>query len=84
MAARMTKTRYPGIYQRHRAACRRKRDCECPYQAAVYSKREGKLLRKQFPALAEARTWREDASGAVRAGTLRSPATKTSAKPATS
>ena len=48
-------------------------DCRCPYQATVYSARERKLIRKQFERLGEARTWREDARGAVRAGKMRAP-----------
>jgi integrase len=43
------------------------------YQASVYSARERKSIRKHFDNLGAARTWREDAAGAVRAGRMRAP-----------
>jgi integrase len=71
--AKTEKTRYPGIYRRHRTSCGGGKDCGCPYQATVWSARDGKLIRKQFDHLGPARTWRDDASGAVRAGKLSAP-----------
>jgi integrase len=72
MAERVEK-KATGIYQRHRAKCKAAKGCKCPFQATVYSPGEGKLIRKQFAGLNEAKTWRQDAAGAVRAGTLKAP-----------
>jgi integrase len=72
-AGKIEKTRYTGIYRRHRASCRGGRDCGCPYQGTVYSARDGRLIRSQFALLSEAKTWREDAGGAVRAGKMAAP-----------
>src|SRR4051794_40474504 len=74
---RLAKTRYPGIYRVHSRGCDRT-PCRCKdrYQATVYLARDMKLLRKHFDTLGAARTWREDAGVAVRAGKLRAP-TKT-------
>jgi integrase len=51
--------------------------CKCPggpaYQAAVYSRAEDRKIRKTFPTLAEARSWRADSSVALRKGELHSP-----------
>jgi integrase len=77
MPAPLIKTRYPGIYRRHGRNCDGNGKCSCPYQATVYSKRDGKLIRRQFDDLAQARTWREDAAGLVRAGKLRPPSKRT-------
>ncbi len=73
MAARVEKTKDKGIYRRHRTNCARTSGCTCPYQATVYSARERKLIRRQFAGFKEAQTWRQDAAGAVRAGTLKAP-----------
>lgn len=76
-AQRLEKTRYPGIYRLHARSCRRRdgRRCRCAgsYQATVYDSRSDKLLRKHFGELGVARSWREDAANAIRAGTLRAP-----------
>jgi integrase len=47
--------------------------CERSYEAWVWSAREQKKLRAKFTSLAEAKTWRADAIGAVRVGKMRSP-----------
>jgi integrase len=66
-----------GITTRHSRSCRSRDDgnCNCTpsYEAWVYSRREGKKIRRSFPTLAAAKSWRADASGAVRRGTMRSP-----------
>lgn len=74
---RRTKTKYPGIYRRHRKDCKRESGCDCPYEATVNHAREGKVLRKTLPNLTAARRWRQDVSGAVRSGRLRSRSTAT-------
>jgi integrase len=75
-----------GIRTRHGRSCRSKGGgrCNCTpsYEAWVYSKREGKKIRKTFANLSEAKTWRADAEGAVRKRTLRVPSKVTLAEAA--
>ena len=68
-------TRTPtGIRQRHGNGCKRPASaCKCPWEASVYSKRDGKKIRKTFPTKAAAAAWRNDASTAVRKKLLRAP-----------
>ncbi len=82
--AKLEKTDHTGIYQAHRKSCARKGKCRCPYQAAVYSKADGRLIRKHFPALGPAKTWREDALVALRQKRMRAPARTTVAEAAES
>ncbi len=53
MAARMEKTRHPGIYVKHRYGCASADDARCnckpAYQAAVWIARDRKRVRKEFP-----------------------------------
>lgn len=65
-----------GIEQRHGLKCRGGR-CGCPWRVSVYSKRDGKKIRKQFATKAAAESWRDDARSAVRRRTLRAPTTTT-------
>ncbi len=72
-----------GIRIRHGRSCPASSGgaCNCTpsYEAWVFSKREGRKIRKTFSgkgALAEAKGWRSDAQGAVRKGTMKAP-TKT-------
>jgi integrase len=67
----------PGIRQRHGVNCSGKGRCSCPWQASVYSKRDGKKIRQNFPTRAAAKAWREDKLGAVRRGELRPPTSTT-------
>jgi integrase len=66
-----------GIHQRHGNTCSAKGRCDCPWQASVYSKRDGKKIRKAFPTRAAAQAWREDKKPAVRKGELPAPAATT-------
>ena len=70
------KSRYEGIALRHARGCRSRSDgrCSCTptYQAQVWSAREQKTIRKTFPTLAAARSWRHESQVALRKGTLRS------------
>jgi integrase len=66
-----------GIRQRHGRACKAKTRCSCPYEAFVYSKRDGKKIRKQFPTKAAALAWRHDATTAVRKKIMRAPTATT-------
>jgi integrase len=47
------------------------------YEAWVYSKRDGKKIRKSFPTLAAAKGWRTDALKAVKDKRLRAPSSRT-------
>lgn len=66
-----------GITKRHTRRCRSRGggrcNCEPAFEASVYSKREGRKIRKTFAREAEARTWRADALSAVAKGGLRAP-----------
>jgi integrase len=61
-----------GLRQRHSRTCKTQgaRPCKCPWEASVYSKRDRKKIRKTFPDHAAAKSWRDDAAGAVRRRTL--------------
>lgn len=75
-----------GIVRRHSNGCpaRAGSRCRCHagYEAFVYSPRDGKKVRKTFPSLAEAKSWRAEAKRAVDLGTLRTPSRKTLAQAA--
>jgi integrase len=66
-----------GIVTRHSRRCRSREggrcSCEPSFEASVYSKRDGKKIRKSFAREAEARTWRADALSALSRGGLRAP-----------
>src|SRR5256885_634980 len=72
-----------GVWARHKPGCpaRNSREgrCRCTptYQAAVWSNREQKRIRREFPTLAAAKAWRQDAQVALRRGTMRAPTTIT-------
>lgn len=70
-----------GIRVRHRQECAsdegRRCNCKPAYEAWVFSKREGRKLRKTFPTLAAAKAWRADALAEIRQGTLRAATTIT-------
>jgi integrase len=65
-----------GLRQRHGHRCPGGR-CDCPWQASVYSQRDGKKIRQAFPTRAAAKAWREDKLGAVKRGELRVPTSTT-------
>lgn len=66
MAAQRTeKTRTPGIYRIHARGCTSS-TCRCSrYQAAVYSARDRKLIRRHFDSAREAQLWQSEIRGAV-------------------
>jgi integrase len=67
-----------GIRQRHGNGCNRpKSGCKCPWQAEVYSPRDGKKIRKLFPGKSEAQTWRDDWKGRVKRKEVRAPTPQT-------
>lgn len=70
-----------GIRIRHQRACRAHRgeacSCKPSYEANVWSTRDGRKVRRTFPTLSAARSWRADAQVALRKGTLRAPSSTT-------
>ena len=70
-----------GIRVRHGRACATRAsgrcNCEPTYEAWVWSKRDGKKIRKAFPTQAAAKGWRIDALKAVQDKKLRAPSPKT-------
>ena len=67
-----------GIRQRHGNRCARPASgCKCPWQAEVYSTRDGKKIRKLFPTKGAARDWRNDATTAVRRRIMGAPTSTT-------
>jgi integrase len=64
-----------GIRRKHKAGCPARqnpdRRCDCPYEAGVWDPSSGRYMRRVFPTLAVARTWRSDAEHGIRRGTLR-------------
>src|SRR4051794_37155513 len=67
-----------GITTRHARSCAAE-PCTChpSYQAHVWSNRDGRRIRKTFPTLAAARSWRTDAKKELQDGTMRAPTTET-------
>ncbi len=66
-----------GLTQRHGNRCTGKRDCGCPWRAFVYSKTDGKKIRKTFPTRAAAKAWRDDMLGSATRAALRAPTNTT-------
>jgi integrase len=73
--------RTTGIVKRHGRSCtsRAEGNCNCQpsYEAWVYSRRDGKKIRRTFPTEAAAKGWRADATSALRKGTLKAPTRQT-------
>ena len=72
------KRTHAGIRVRHGRSCSTNSgadrcNCSPSYEASVYSVRDEKKVRKTFANLSEARSWRADASSALRKGTMRAP-----------
>jgi integrase len=76
-----TKPRHVGIVVKHRAGCASERGepCKCRrvYQAAVWSARDAKRIRKHFDSLSEARSWRADSYSKLRRREMRAPSAMT-------
>jgi integrase len=83
---RERRSRYEGIVLRHARGCRSRAGgrCSCSpsYQAQVWSAPEQKTIRKTFPTLAAARSWRHESQVALRKGLLRSSSQLTLAEAA--
>jgi integrase len=69
MATGITKRHSRGCPSRDGGRCR----CNAGWEASVYSKRDGKKIRKVFAREAEAKSWRADALYALARGGLRAP-----------
>ena len=67
MATGITKRHSRGCPAREGGRCR----CNAGYEASVFSKREGKKIRKTFARESEAKSWRAEALRALTRGTLR-------------
>jgi integrase len=77
-----SKRTHTGIRVRHSRSCAtgsggERCNCAPTYEAAVFSARDGKKIRKSFPTLAAARGWRHEAATAVRKRTLRASVSTT-------
>jgi integrase len=70
-----------GVEPRHQRGCPatgwQACNCQVSFRAEVWSRKEGRKIRKTFPALAAAKSWRADAQSAVRRNVLRSPTRET-------
>jgi len=62
-----------GISKKHSRRCSKAGRCDCPYEAWVWSKKDGKKIRKRFDREADAKSWRADALNAIGKGQLRAP-----------
>jgi integrase len=70
-----------GIRKRHSKGCASREgsrcNCNAGYEAWVFSKREGKKIRRTFGRRAEAKSWRTDALRALSRGEIRATKSKT-------
>ena len=76
------RSKHPGIETRHSQKCPAASGgarCSCSprYRAFAFSAREGKLVRRTFASLADAKTWRAEAQLALRRGTMTAAPTPT-------
>ena len=81
MSATRSHARHVGIVVKHRAGCASERDARCNcqrvYQAAVWSARDAKRIRKHFDSLTDAKSWRADSYGRLRRREMRAPSAMT-------
>src|SRR5262245_13964698 len=82
--APMARRPAPGVLYRHSRGCTDRGRCrdncnssDTPWEAWVYSKRDGKKIRRTFRSKAEAKGWRIDALKAVKDKKLRAPTART-------
>jgi len=81
VSATGTEPRHVGIVVKHRAGCAAldggRCNCRRVYQAAVWSARDAKRIRKHFDSLSEARSWRSESYGRLRRREMRAPSAMT-------
>jgi integrase len=81
VSATGTHPRHVGIVVKHRAGCASERGLRCNcrrvYQAAVWSARDARRIRKHFDSLSDAKSWRADSYGKLRRRELRAPSAMT-------
>jgi integrase len=81
VSATGTYPRHVGIVVKHRAGCALERGLRCNcrrvYQAAVWSARDARRIRKHFDSLSDAKSWRADSYGKLRRRELRAPSAMT-------
>jgi integrase len=81
VSASATQARHVGIAVKHRAGCASERGARCNchkvYQAAVWSARDAKRIRKHFDQLSQAQSWRADSYGKLRRREMRAPSAMT-------
>lgn len=86
MSASVSHARHVGIVVKHRAGCASEREerCNCRrvYQAAVWSARDHRRIRKHFDSLGDAKSWRAESYGKLRRRELRAPSALTFAEAA--
>jgi integrase len=81
VSASVSHARHVGIAVKHRAGCASERGARCNcrkvYQAAVWSARDHKRIRKHFDSLTDAKSWRADCYGKLRRREMRAPSPMT-------
>jgi integrase len=81
-----SRARHVGIVVKHRAGCAIERGARCNcrrvYQAAVWSARDRKRIRRHFDSLDAAKMWRADSYGKLRRREFRAPSAMTFAEAA--
>jgi integrase len=81
VSATGTHSRHVGIVVKHRAGCASVRGARCNcrriYQAAVWSARDARRIRKHFDSLSDAKSWRAESYGKLRRRELRAPSAMT-------
>jgi integrase len=81
MGTSNARPRHAGIVVKHRAGCASELDgrCNCHrvYQAAVWSARDGRRIRKHFDSLDAAKVWRAESYGKLRRREMRAPSPMT-------
>jgi integrase len=84
VSASSSRTRHVGIVVKHRVGCASEHNARCNcrkvYQAAVWSARDGRRIRKHFDSLQDAEVWRAESYGKLRRRELRAPSAMTFAE----
>jgi integrase len=86
VSASRSHVRHVGIVVKHRVGCASEHDARCNcrrvYQAAIWSARDRKRIRKHFDSLGAAKIWRDESYGRLRRRELRAPSSMTFAEAA--